>query len=258
MARRENIDRILRDWPYEPNSANVRVVKGENGRQVLQMRIDLGLLQLEIAGRPDGHRPNDFDTYYDFLVEEAVHLGEDFVLSEEQCNEADREFVQFYHRRNCWLRLRKFRNAMADADHTLALMDFCRDHSGDEAWTVSHEQYRPYVLFQRTQAEALAELDEKGERGPQLAVTAIERGLERIRDVFAEHEAEEHFEEDEMVGRLKELRDSLRDQFDDESRLKQKLSEAVAAEQYELAAQIRDELNKRQRRPLAPREGESR
>jgi hypothetical protein len=249
MPRRENIDRILRDWPYEPNSAevlNVRVVKGDDGRQVLQMRIDLGLLQLEMNGRPDGSRPNGFETYYDYLVGEAVHLGEDFVLSDEQCQEADREFVQFYHRRNCWLRLRNFRNAIADADHTLGLMDFCRDHSGDESWTVSHEQYRPFVLFQRTQAEALAELDEKGERGPKLAVAAIERGLERIREVFAEHEAEEHFEEDEMVTRLRELRDSLHDQFDDESRLKKKLSEAVAAEQYELAAKIRDELAKRQ------------
>jgi hypothetical protein len=129
-----------------------------------------------------------------------------------------------------------------DADHTLGLMDFCRDHSPDDSWTVSHEQYRPYVLFQRTQADALAELEEKG---PQPAVSCIERGLERIREVFEEHDAEEHYDEDEMVGRLRELRDSLREQFDDESLLRQKLSEAVAAEQYELAARLRDELAKR-------------
>lgn len=242
MARRDNIDRILRDWPYDPQGVNVRVVKGNDGREVIQMRVDLGLLQLEMQGRPDGVRPLGFETYYDYLVGEAVHLGDEFVLSDEQCSEADREFVQFYHRRNCWLRLRQFRNAIDDADHTLGLMDFCRDHSPDEAWTVSHEQYRPYVLFQRTQAEALAELEE---HGPHQAVQAIERGLERIRDVFVEHDAEEHYDEDEMVSRLRELRDSLRDQFDDEARLRQKLSEAVAAEQYELAAKIRDELARR-------------
>jgi hypothetical protein len=242
MARRDHIDRILRDWPYEPNSANVRVIKGESGREVIQMRVDLGLLQLETDGRPDGSRPGGFDTFYDFLVGEAVHLGEEFVLSEEQCGEADREFVQFYHRRNCWLRLRQFREAIGDADHTLLLMDFCRDHSPDEQWTVSHEQYRPYVIFQRTQAEALAELEE---RGPHEAVAAIERGLERIREVFAEHEAEEHYDDDEMVTRLRELRDSLRDQFDDETRLRQKLTEAVQKEQYELAAKLRDEIARR-------------
>ena len=242
MARREHIDRILRDWPYDPDAINVRMTKGENGRAIIQMRVDLGLLQLEIAGRPDGIRPQGFDTYYDYLVGEAVHLGEDFVMDDDQCDEADREFVQYYHRRNCWLRLREFRKAMEDANHTLGLMDFCRDHSPEQSWTISHEQYRPYVLFQRTQAEALAELEE---RGAQEAVDAIQRGLDRIYEVFAEHDAEEHFEEDEMVNRLKELKDSLRDQFDGETRLRQQLSEAVAAEQYELAAKIRDELARR-------------
>ncbi|HTN75763.1 MAG TPA: UvrB/UvrC motif-containing protein [Pirellulaceae bacterium] len=242
MARRENIDRILHDWPYDPESINVRIVKGDNGREVIQMRVDLGMLQLETSGRPDGTRPHGFESYYDYLVGEAVHLGDEFVMSEEQCSEADREFVQFYHRRNCWLRLRQFRFAAEDADHTLGMMDFCRDHSPDESWTVSHEQYRPYVLFQRTQAEALAELEEKG---PHQAVAAIDRGLVRIKTIFTEHEAEEHFDEDEMVSRLRELRDSLRDQFDDEARLRQKLTDAVAAEQYELAARLRDELAKR-------------
>jgi hypothetical protein len=245
MARREHIDRILRDWPYDPDALNVRMIKGDNGRSIIQMRVDLGLLQLEVEGRPDGFRPQGFESYYDFLVGEAVHLGEDFVLSDEQCDEADREFVQFYHRRNCWLRLREFRKAIEDANHTLGLMDFCRDHSPDQSWTISHEQYRPYVLFQRTQAEALAELEE---HGPAQAVEAIQRGLDRIYEVFAEHDAEEHFDEDEMVNRLKELKDSLRDQFDGEARLRQQLSEAVAAEQYELAAKIRDELERRDKR----------
>ena len=242
MARRDHIDRILRDWPYDPDAINVRMTKGDNGRAIIQMRVDLGLLQLEIAGRPDGLRPQGFDSYYDYLVGEAVHLGEDFVMDDDQCDEADREFVQYYHRRNCWLRLREFRKAMEDANHTLGLMDFCRDHSPDQNWTISHEQYRPYVLFQRTQAEALAELEE---RGAQEAVEAIQRGLDRIYEVFAEHDAEEHFDEDEMVSRLKELKDSLNDQFDGEARLRQQLSEAVAAEQYELAAKIRDELARR-------------
>jgi hypothetical protein len=242
MPRRDNIDRILQDWPYDMQSANVRMVKGSDGREVIQMRVDLGLLQLEVTGRPDGVTPHGFESYYDYLVGEAVHLGDEFILSEDQCGEADREFVQYYHRRNCWLRLRQFRRAIDDADHTLALMDFCRDHSPDESWTISHEQYRPYVLFQRSQAEALAELED---RGPQAAVAALDRGLERIREVFADHDAEEHFDEDEMVARLRELRDSLREQFDDESLLRQKLSEAVAAEQYELAARLRDELARR-------------
>ena len=45
-------------------------------------------------------------------------------MSEEQCVELDCEFVQYYHRRMCWLALRDFALAVIDADHTLAMMDF--------------------------------------------------------------------------------------------------------------------------------------
>ena len=103
------------------------------GRQVIQMRVDLGVLQLETDGRPDGTQPHGQDTYYDYLQEQARMTAKgkhSFVLSEEQCQEADREFVQFYHRRVAWLSLQHYDKALADADHTLALMDFvCRHGS---------------------------------------------------------------------------------------------------------------------------------
>ncbi len=62
----------------------------------------------------------------------------------------------------------------------LGLMDVCRDHSPDEDWTMSHEQYRPFVLFHRTRAAALAELDD---HGPEKAIAAINEGLDRIKEV---------------------------------------------------------------------------
>ncbi len=135
-------------------------------------------------------------------------LGQErFRLSEEQCEEADREFVQFYQRRLCWLALREFSRAVADADHTLTFMDFARDYSPSEDWTEAHEQYRPFVLFQRTQAAALGALEE---HGPDRAVEEINRGLERMRDIYESSDQDEPFEEDELVTRLIELRESLR------------------------------------------------
>jgi hypothetical protein len=245
MARKENIDRILRDWPYDPEGISVRKKKGDDGRDVIQMRLDLGLLQLETTGRPDGSRPHDVESVYHFLISRAAEEGDAFVMSEEECEEADREFVQYYHRRVCWLALREFHAAMADADHTLNLMDFCRDHSPDEQWTLSHEQYRPFVLFHRTQAAALAAL---GDRGAEVAVEELNAGLERMRQVFVEYEAEEEFDEDELVQRLIELRESLRQHFRVGRTLQEQLDEAIASEKYELAAEIRDELNRRNSR----------
>jgi cysteinyl-tRNA synthetase len=134
---------------------------------------------------------------------------------------------------------------MADAQHTLKLMDFCREHSPDEQWTMSHEQYRPFVMFHRTQAAALAAL---GDKGAEAAVEELNKGLDEIKQVFVDYEAEEEFDDDELVSRLMELRESLRQHFHVGRTLQEQLDEAVASEKYELAAQIRDELNRRNTR----------
>jgi hypothetical protein len=242
MAKRQNIDSILKDWNYEPGEVAARVVRGGDGRDVLQMRIDMGLLQLEVDGRPDGSRPGGAETYFDYLLALAVHDGEDFELTEEQCNESDREFVQYYQRRICWLALRDFRRAVRDADHSLAFMDFVGQHSPSEEWTMSHEQYRPFILFHRTQAAALAELEENG---PEAAIGQINLGLNRIREFYVNVEAEERFEDDELVERLNQLLESLRDHYHVGRTLQEQLDDAVAGEEYELAARLRDEIAKR-------------
>ena len=90
-----------------PQARSARLLRAADGREVIQMRVELGLLQLEVDNRPDGQRPGR-DTYFEYLRGLAVHEGEDFELTEEQCAAADREFLQFYHRRICWLALREF------------------------------------------------------------------------------------------------------------------------------------------------------
>ncbi len=241
MPRLPNIDNLMRNWPYEPGQLMARVVRGSDGRDVLQMRVEMGVLQLEVAGRPDGEKPEGFETYYDYLVSLAFHEGQRFALDEDRCAEIDREFVQFYHRRICWLALREFRRATADADHSLALMDFTSAHADDEEWVLSHEQYRPFVLFHRTQAAALAALEDES---PAQALDEIERGLKRLRDVFARYEVEEQFDDDELVARLRELKESVRRHYKIGPSLTEQLADAVAHEQYELAAKLRDEIQR--------------
>lgn len=243
MARGKHIDHILGKWPYDPTTLKVRICQGADRRNVLQMRLDMGILQLEMEGRPDGAQPNGYETYFDYLIGLAIGGGAQFRLDEQQCVEIDREFVQFYHRRVCWLKLQSFRKAVEDADHTLSLMDFCLRHSADEPWTMSHEQYRPFVLFHRIQASALAELEEQG---PETAVHEVNRGLERMEQLFRQHASEIRFEDDELVKRLIQLRESLRQEYGVGRTLHERLADAVAAEQYELAATLRDELAERQ------------
>jgi hypothetical protein len=241
---RQDIDAALRDWEYRPGSVQARLIEA-GGRQLLQMRVELGLLQLEVKNRPDGTRPHGFATYYEYLRQQAraqERAGEPFVLNEDQCQEADREFVQFYHRRICWLALRQYESALHDADHTLAFMDFVRDHSPSEEYTQAHEQYRGFVLFQRTQGAAALALERND---PEAAVDAIRTGLEQMRTFFVAFEAEEQMEEDGMVQHLRRMESVLRQQHGIQATLQEQLDLAVANEEYEKAAQIRDALKRR-------------
>jgi hypothetical protein len=207
------------------------------------MRVDMGLLQLETDLRPDGLRPHGAETYYDYLVGEVIREGDSFRLSKEQCGEADREFVQYYHRRLCWLSLREYGRAAKDADHSLAFMDFVREHSADDEWTLSHEQYRPFVLFHRVQAGALAALEEKG---PEAAISEINSGLERFKNLFARYDASDQYSDDELVRRLEEMRENVRQRYEVGRTLDEQLAEAVSTENYELAAKLRDRMRSSQ------------
>ena len=243
MSQNQDIDSILGEWRYQPGVISARIVRASGRRKVLQMRIELGLLQMEFTGRPDGERPGDKETYLDYLRSELGD-GEDVpqVLTDEQCFEIDREFVQYYHRRICCLALREFDRAVADADHTLALMDFVAAHSPNEEWTASHERYRPFVHFHRTQALALAVLERSG---AERAIEEITQGLEEMRRIFVRADAEEQFESDELVAQLRELKESLRKEYQVGPTLAEQLAEAVAAEEYERAARLRDEIARR-------------
>ena len=242
MSERRDIDFIFRQWPYQPGVISARLVRAVDGREVLQMRIEMGVLQMELSGRPDGQTPQGAPSYLAWLAGQAAANDPPLVLSEEQCFEIDREFLQYYHRRICCLALREFRRAVADADHTLALMNFVAAHSPDPQWTLSHEQYRPFVLFHRVQAAAMAQLQESG---PEAAIEEVNRGLEQMREVFAGMEAEEQFDQDELVKQLVELKESLRAEYHVGKTLAEQLADAVAAEEYERAARLRDEIARR-------------
>jgi hypothetical protein len=255
MTKKQDIDDILKQWPFDPLSVNVRLLDARK-REVLQMRVDMGILQLEIEGRPDGNHFQGASTYFEFLKNKSIADAE-FTLDEDNCLEVDREFVQFYHRRVCWLQLKEFERAVRDADHTLNLMDFCKQHSPDEQWTISHEQYRPFVLYHRTQAAALSHLvgDEEDEEDSgrellpsleaELAIEEVNQGLEELHKLFVEYGADDQFEEDELVQRLSDFREGLREKYHVGQTLNERLEQAIAAEDYELAAELRDEISKR-------------
>ena len=41
-----DISDILADWPYEPGQISARKITGDDGKEKIQLRLDLGLLQM--------------------------------------------------------------------------------------------------------------------------------------------------------------------------------------------------------------------
>jgi len=122
-------------------------------------------------------------------------------------------------------------------------MDFVRDHSPNEEYTHAHEQYRGFVTFQRTQGAAALALENNN---PEAAIDEVRGGLDRLKAFFTAHDAVEQMEEDGMVQHLRRIEQSLREQHHIEATLQEQLDRAIANEEYEAAARLRDRLRERQ------------
>jgi hypothetical protein len=248
------MDDAIQGWPYDPEPGEViaREIRARDGRTVLQVRVEVGVLQMEVGGRPDGTRPHGFATFLDYLRYRAAGRGQvpggkspPWVMSNEHCIAADREFVQYYHRRVAWLALQRYDRALLDADHTLALMDFVCRHGKDEDYVSSHERFRGLVLFHRTQAAAAMALER---RKPEEAVDLVREGIEQLGSHHQSWSAENENADTPnptLIEQLNKLEQEIRANFAVEKTLREQLDEAVATEDYELAARLRDQIRSR-------------
>ena len=246
---RRDIDEALQGWPHDPQPGEVvvREVRARDGRTVLQVRVELGILQLEVDGRPDAVRPHNFATYLDYLRHRAAARGlspggkaPSWSMEPTHRAEADREFVQFYHRRVAWLSLQRYDKALKDADHTLAMMDFVARHGGSDDYIATHERFRGLVLFHRTQALAAIGLDRKKAED---AIDAVQTGIDRLvahQSAWAEEHEGDDAINDPLVEQLRVLATEIRKNFAVSKTLKEQLDEAVELEDYEQAARLRD------------------
>lgn len=253
---RRDMDDTIQGWPYEPEPGEViaRELRARDGRMVVQVRVELGALQMEVVGRPDGTQPHGFTTYLDYLRYRAGSKARDrsakamWTMSPEHCTEADREFVQYYHRRVAWLTLQRYDKALLDTDHTLALMDFVQVHGPDEEYIASHERFRGLVLFHRTQAAAALALER---RKPEEAIDAVREGSEKLvshHNQWAESHDQGETPNQPLIEQLRVLEQEIRKNFAVAKTLREQLDEAVAEEDYELAARLRDQIKARTKR----------
>src|SRR6266436_7586575 len=239
-----DLNTLLKDWPHEPGAIKVRKIVGLDGREKLQLRIDLGVLQMEMTGRPDGARPHSCESllaYHQQRAGRAVQRGENYELTPEQCAELQQEGIQYYHRYLSLFQINDFAGVVRDTQRNLDLFTFVTQHTDRDELSWSLQQFRPYVLMMNTRAKASILL---GQGKFAEAVAEIERGRDAIGDFF------QHSNFPELVSKSSEI--AFLNEWLEEVKAKRPRSKleimqremetAIAKELYERAAELRDAI----------------
>src|SRR6202011_6421011 len=130
---------------------------GLDGHEKLQLRIDLGVLQMELSGRPDGVRPYGCESLLEYHQRRATRVeerGETYELTPEQCAELQQEGIQYYHRYLSLFQINDFAGVVRDTQRNLDLFDFVDAHTERDELSWTLQQFRPYVLMMNTRAKA--------------------------------------------------------------------------------------------------------
>lgn len=270
-----DLTELLEEWPFEPGKISVRVVEGKDAEPRIQVRLDLGLLQMYVAGRPDGKRPEGFDSLLEFhesqidqmqmeqlsdldAAESEQEANFDSLpeadeddegdlprpprfLTAEMCKALREEAQQYYHRYIALLVLEDYEAVVRDTSRNLRVLDLFRDYAIEDEDRVAMESHRPYIMMMR--ARALASMAMQVEEN-KAAIFAIDEGLESLKGYYDSIEHPELFEESGEVQMLRDMRDALVPKLpvSQKAELRQRLDAAIASENFELAAILRDEI----------------
>ena len=239
-----DLNSLLQDWPHESGSIKVRKILGLDGREKLQLRIDLGILQMEMTGRPDGVRPHNCESLLQYHQRRAARCearGDTYELSSDQCSELQQEGIQYYHRYLSLFQINEFQAVIRDTQRNLDLFDFVAEHTDRDELGWSFQQFRPYVLMMNTRAKASIMLSE-GRFSE--AIAEIERGREEIEEFFQNSNFPELAQKSSEIAFLEEWLEEVtaKRPLSRLEIMQREMEVAIASELYERAAELRDAI----------------
>lgn len=242
-----DLNNLLKGWDFEPGEIKVRKIAGNDGKEKLQLRLDLGVLQMELDGRPDGKRPYGKESllehYRDMVARWEAEHGSDegFKLDGNDCAALQQEAIQFYHRYLSLFQLEDWDRVIRDTARNLKVIELAFRYTDTDEMKWSFKQFKPYLLMMHTRS-----IGERHLAGNEfdLCIKNIEWGLERIRDFYrlqGNPEIEQNSAELKMLTNwLGQVRG--RRPISKREKLQRELADAIAREQYERAAELRDTL----------------
>jgi hypothetical protein len=244
MDEKFDLRDLLKHWPYDPDNDVRRFAVG--GREVLQVRLPMGIEQYELQGRPDGEHPYGKESVLDHHLErlaEAERAGKasEFALSAEDCAELFSEGTLYYYRYLHLFQANDWELTLRDTTRNLLLFDFVQRYAQEQDDEAYLEQWRPYLLRMNATAAAMIELDQNRFEPAQAIVNAAIAKIEALDDLDDETF---QFERERSLLALKDMARQI-----DESRpvpeleqLERELRQAIETQQFEHAADLRDRI----------------
>jgi len=245
MSDSIDLRRFLKDWPYDPDH-DARIIRGEDGREILQVRLPLGIEQYEMEGRPDGERPHGMETALEFFLqrlEQAKAAGReaDFELKPKECGELFNEGTLYYFRYVRLFQLRDWARTVRDTTRNLRVFDFVRRYARREEDQQFLEKWRPYILRMKASAAAMMAL-EKNAHGEALRIT--NETIEQIEELDELDEETFKFERQRSLTALRDLAEQIQKNrpLSELERLEKQMRGAIERQEFERAAQLRDRI----------------
>lgn len=245
-----DLSAILSGWVGKDDRQSARVIHTYDGRTALQYFEANAVLQMEIDGRPDGVRPGGLASMLEMLNARLVEPGAK--IQPQDWMELDREFVQHQQRRQAALvaaaslyldnrpteAVGLYALAVRDLKHCIDIIDLTIAHHPTGAMVSARPEVKPVLIGQRYLALAQFELVNGN----------IEAAVELLRD--GELQLQQCIEskqphDEASTACLRELtimESAIRDRYKVKKTLREQLDDALAGENYELAASLRDRL----------------
>lgn len=239
-----DISKILSEWPFDPLTVSARIIQGENDRKIIQMRVDLGLIQMEYTGRPDGGTPEGFESYLDLYRSMAAN-EKDFTLDPRQSFNLRQEGMQYYHRYLSLHQLKDYQGVIRDTRHNLDILNVIANYAGTiENFT--SQQHRPYVMMMNTSAKTMLKLEGNDKLE---ALRILKAGVRQIKHVYKNVLEDPQPDLSPEIFQLRELQHRITDDGVPTEllvleKLEIELQMALLSENYEEAAILRDQISR--------------
>lgn len=237
-----DISKILNQWPYNPinESRNYRKTTADDGRLLIQIRIPMGIQQIEYEGRPDEEHPHGYESYLEYFMDQSKQDTQ-FALTSEDIQNLMHEGLLYYQRYLALYEMEDWKGVIRDSARNIRYFDFVKQYAIHDENKMSTEQYRPYILRMNSVAQMqVLRSQEKIDE----AIALLKKTVDEINDLEKVHTQIWELEKQKSLLFLHDLIKKLEEEKPESLMeiLKREKEEAVAGQDFERAAELRDRI----------------